>query len=142
MSEVRRGEMSDAPTCAAILNAWIDGTEWMPRVHPPEDVVGHYQETVFAKREVWVIGRPVRAYLSLDGGNYVTSLYSSVPCAGLGKSLLDHAKDLRHHLQLWTFVANAHARRFYAREGFVEVERSDGDNEEGLPDIRYEWRAA
>ena len=134
--------MSDAPACAAILNAWIDGTDWMPRVHPPEDVMRHYHETVFAKREVWVVGHPVRAYLSLDEENYVTSLYSAEPGAGLGKRLIDHAKGLRDRLRLWTFVANTRARAFYQREGFVEVERSDGDNEEGLPDVRYEWRAA
>ena len=42
---------------------------------------------------------------------------------------------------LWTFVANAPARRFYAREGFVEVRRTGGENEEGLPDVLLKWRA-
>jgi len=33
------------------------------------------------------------------------------------------------------------ARRFYGREGFVEVEHTDGaGNEEGEPDVRLEWR--
>jgi hypothetical protein len=42
---------------------------------------------------------------------------------------------------LWTFVANAGARRFYAREGFVEARRTEGENEEGLPDVLLTWRA-
>ena len=37
-------------------------------------------------------------------------------------------------------VANTDARRFYEREGFVEAKRSDGDNEEKLPDILYAWQ--
>jgi hypothetical protein len=43
-------------------------------------------------------------------------------------------------LRLWTFQANAGARRFYERHGFGATEFTAGDNEEGAPDIRYEWR--
>ena len=45
-------------------------------------------------------------------------------------------------LTLWTFVANEGARRFYAREGFVEVGRTEGENEEGLPDVLLAWKPA
>jgi hypothetical protein len=41
---------------------------------------------------------------------------------------------------LWTFQANAPARRFYERHGFGAVEFGDGSgNEEGEPDVRYVW---
>lgn len=40
------------------------------------------------------------------------------------------------------FVSNTRARRFYERHGFVEIDGSDGDNEEGEPDIRFRWEAA
>jgi GNAT superfamily N-acetyltransferase len=44
-------------------------------------------------------------------------------------------------LVLWTFQANSAAIAFYLREGFVEIERTDGaGNEEGLPDVRMIWR--
>ena len=36
---------------------------------------------------------------------------------------------------------NARARAFYERQGFQPVSRTDGDNEEQLPDILYRWRA-
>jgi GNAT superfamily N-acetyltransferase len=40
-------------------------------------------------------------------------------------------------LQLWTFVANERARRFYERHGFVVEETGDGrGNEERAPDLR------
>jgi len=56
--------------------------------------------------------------------------------------LLARAREERPAgLQLWTFQVNDEARRFYGREGFVEVEHTDGaGNEEGEPDVRLEWR--
>ncbi len=60
---------------------------------------------------------------------------------GIGGGLLNHAKVLRPQgLSLWTFQANADARRFYERHGFIAVTTTEGDNEEGAPDVRYEWR--
>ena len=51
--------------------------------------------------------------------------------------------DVRAPLrQLWTFAANTGARRFYERHGFVATRRTDGDNEEGAPDILYVWSGA
>jgi ribosomal protein S18 acetylase RimI-like enzyme len=44
-------------------------------------------------------------------------------------------------LRLWTFASNTPAQRFYERHGFVEMDRTDGqDNEERAPDILYTWR--
>lgn len=61
---------------------------------------------------------------------------------GIGQKLLDFAKQSSPSgLQLWTFQVNEGARRFYAREGFIEVEWTDGKaNEEGEPDVRMVWR--
>ena len=36
--------------------------------------------------------------------------------------------------------ATPDALRFYERHGFVPVEWTDGDNEEGEPDVRMVWR--
>lgn len=130
----------DAAACAAILNDWIDDRGWMPRVHSREEVTAFYQDFVFQKREVWVIGDPVAGFLGLDPEEgEVTTLYVSEPGRGVGKVLLDHAKTGRNALELWTFQANEGARRFYVREGFREIEFSEGDNEEGLPDVKLRW---
>lgn len=138
---IRNGRPEDARACAGILNGWIDRTPWMPRVHSRQDVIAHYERFVFKKRHVLVTGRPPVAYIALDDEDYVTSLFSSKPGKGAGKALLDHAKLLRDQLHLWTFAANTLARSFYLREGFEEVDRSDGDNEERLPDVKYFWRS-
>ncbi len=125
------------------MNAWIDDRVWMPRVHTPQEVENFYRDVVVPYRDVWVIGDPVEAYMTLDSETgMVMALFSATPGLGLGKALLDHAKAGRHSLELWTFQANEGARRFYAREGFREVEETDGDNEEGLPDVRMRWEAA
>ncbi|MEO0989588.1 MAG: GNAT family N-acetyltransferase [Pseudomonadota bacterium] len=139
--DVRAAVPEDAAACARIVNDWIDGTEWMPRVHDHEDVQRHYRETVFAQREVLVSGQPVAGYIALDDQDYVTALFVATPGRGIGKALLDRAKVMRPKLNLWTFQVNTGARRFYAREGFREVEMTTGDNEEGLPDVRLEWSA-
>ena len=58
----------------------------------------------------------------------------------IGHRLLRDAQKQETALELWTFQANEGAQRFYLREGFKEVERTDGQgNDEKLPDIRYRW---
>jgi GNAT superfamily N-acetyltransferase len=62
---------------------------------------------------------------------------------GIGRRLVDLAKERSPSgLSLWTFQVNDRARRFYERNGFVAVELTDGSNEEGQPDVRYEWWGA
>lgn len=66
----------------------------------------------------------------------------SVIGMGLGERFVELAKEhFSEGLQLWAFQVNVAAQRFYARHGFVEVERTDGaENDEREPDVRMTWR--
>ena len=59
---------------------------------------------------------------------------------GIGTLLLAQAmRTLALPIHLYTFQANAGARRFYERHGFVPTEFTDGQaNEEHCPDVLYE----
>ncbi|GAA6200020.1 GNAT family N-acetyltransferase [Aquicoccus sp. SU-CL01552] len=87
-------------------------------------------------------GGRVAGFLACDGME-VCALYVTAEArnAGVGQSLLEVAKQGCDRLRLKVLEQNAGARRFYRRNGFIEVGRSDGaDNDEGLPDITMEWR--
>ena len=149
MAEVllRPAAAGDAAACAAVFIDWVEATGWMPRVHSPEDVQRHYREHVLAVCEVTVaeIDGRVAGFLALDVEGLVGGLYLAPEARGrgVGSRLVAAAKARRPEgLTLWTFVANEGARRFYARQGFVEVARTEGDNDEGLPDVLLAWKPA
>ena len=134
---VRRATPEDAPAMAAILSDWIDATEWMPRLHTREEDAAFCASLV---PDAWVAGER-EAFMALRDGE-IPALYvaEGVRRQGHGRALLDHAKALSPALSLWTFRANAPARAFYAAQGFEEAARTEGENEERLPDIRLTWR--
>ncbi|QEW21846.1 putative acetyltransferase [Marinibacterium anthonyi] len=89
-------------------------------------------------------GEQVIAGFLAREGEAVHALYIRPDCTGqgIGAALLGLAKSESPRLRLWTFQANTGAQRFYLREGFGELCRTDGDgNDEGLPDIQYLWPA-
>lgn len=143
--KIRPARTQDLAACAGILNSWIDETEWMPRIHSAEDVVRHYRDVVYRDRKVLVVAADERVVgmMALDKSQSVTALYvkAGFRDQGVGHLLMETAKrEYPNHLQLWTFQKNANAIKFYEREGFVEINRTDGDNEENLPDVMMEWR--
>lgn len=144
---LRPADLADAPACARILNDWIDATDWIPRVHGPDAVAAYLRESVLRRHAGWVAedSAGLCGFLALDTDDSLISLLYVASRArghGTGKVLVDQAKrTCPRGLGLWTFVANTGARRFYEREGFREVARTDGDNEEGLPDILFRWPA-
>ena len=112
-------------------------------VHGDDEVRAWFADVVVPTRETWVaeVDGAVVGLVVLDGG-WVDQLYVDPEHTGrgLGSQLLDLAKQQRPDgLELWTFQANGGARRFYQRHGFSEVGRTDGDNEEGAPDVRLRW---
>lgn len=145
--EVRRAVPADA---GAMADLWLRSRRAsVPRIPPPahdEEDVRKWIDTVVAPgRQTWVVesGGRVVAMLALEPG-WIDQLYADpdVTGRGIGSRLVAVAKAAEPDgLDLWTFAANLGARRFYERHGFVAVAWTDGDNEEGAPDVRYHWPA-
>jgi GNAT superfamily N-acetyltransferase len=144
----RRAKQEEAAGVAAVwLRSRKASIPSIPApVHSDEDVHEFFATVVLPERETWVIDDnhgEVVALLVLQPG-WINQLYVDprhTGC-GLGSRLLEVAKTVYPEgLDLWTFAANAGARRFYERHGFVAIAATEGDNEERVPDIRYHWPA-
>lgn len=60
---------------------------------------------------------------------------------GVGRRLLNDAKDQCDRLELWTLQRNHLARAFYLAQGFAEARHTAGEgNDEGQPDVLLVWQ--
>lgn len=144
---VRRATPEDA---AAVAEVWLRSRAAAvpaipPPVHSDDKVRTWFADVVLVRRAVWVATTDEDAVVALlvVDQDWVDQLYVDPDWSGrgIGSTLLQEAKAARPRgLQLWTFAANGGARRFYERHGFEAVGATDGDNEEGAPDVRYAWR--
>jgi GNAT superfamily N-acetyltransferase len=147
MAVLRRAAASDAEAVADVLiRSRRAATGSIPAaVHTDDETREWVSRVVLPQREVWLAestAGEALAVMVLDG-DWIDQLYVDPAWTGkgLGTRLVDLAKSRRPAgLQLWTFVSNAGARRFYERHGFVAVETTDGShNEEQQPDVRFVW---
>ena len=123
--ELRPAAPADLPSIAAVHLASRAGagSAFPPGVHSDDET------------RAWVTGWDLTAYdvcvAVLDGRVVGTAL--------LDRVLAGHPDGIG----LWVFESNRPARDFYARHGFVSLERTDGSaNEERAPDIKLVWPGA
>lgn len=134
----------DAGPLAAILGDWVREVGWLPVLHSRDEDQG-FLATLIERGGVRVARGDDGALGFLAGHEHeVTALYLAPRGRGrgIGKALLAEAKAKAGHrgLTLWVFQSNVRALAFYQREGFREMERTDGlRNEAGLPDVRLAW---
>ncbi|MER7937319.1 MULTISPECIES: GNAT family N-acetyltransferase [unclassified Streptomyces] len=143
---LRRAAGADA---GAVADVWLRSfSAALPTVVRPradDEVRAYFRDVVVPDRETWLAetdGRVV-GVMVLDG-ELLSQLYLDPGWRGrgLGDRFVALAKERSPQgLTLWTFQVNKPAHRFYERNGFVAVERTDGSgNEEREPDVRYVWR--
>lgn len=143
MIVTKRATPDDATECAGILQEWIDETSWFTSPHPASAAAPMLRRNIKEHGfTLAIIDSQIAGFSCMSDGVldflYVRRQFRN---RSVGKMLLNRCKfACPAGFALWTFQQNNGARRFYEREGFVEVERTDGaGNEEGLPDIRYIW---
>jgi GNAT superfamily N-acetyltransferase len=116
-----------------------------PCVHNDDEVRSWITDVVIPAQDTWVavMDDEIVAMMALQN-SWIHQLYVAPDWGGkgIGSRLIQLAKERYPcSLELWTFESNHGARRFYERNGFLEVEREDGtNNEEGAPAIRYQWK--
>ncbi len=144
---LRRARLQDAKAVADVLiRSRRAAAGLIPAaVHSDAEIAQWVEATVIPQREVWVTVDAkdhVLAVMVLDQG-WIDQLYVDPAWAGrgLGSRLVEMAKARSPAgLQLWTFVSNVAAQRFYERHGFLVAETTDGSgNEEKQPDMRLVW---
>ena len=139
---LRKAQPTDAGRIGDILHGFTRDNDWMPELHSAAETIG-FCGTMIDRNWVTVaeLDGQVEGFLARDRAQ-IHSLYLSrgLRGQGIGTRLLSQAKAQSDRLELYVFQANPGAARFYLREGFVEVARSDGSgNDENLPDIKFTW---
>ncbi len=140
--ELRPARPTDSGTLGEILWRFQHDTPWMPELYSAAETIAFCGAMI---DRGWVtvaeLAGRVCGFLARDRDE-ICGLYVApeVTGRGIGGALLRAEKRRCDRLALRVFEANAAARRFYRREGFVEVARCDGRrNEETLPEIACLW---
>ncbi len=140
---LRPARSTDAGATGEILHGFALEHDWMPELHSRAETIAFCGRMIdqdwvtVAETDEGIVG-----FLALNQSE-VHSLYLAPKARGrgIGQRLLDDAKSKRAELSLFAFQLNLRACRFYERNGFAEIARSDGaDNDENLPDIKYVWK--
>ena len=139
----RAAVVADGGAIARILSDCMDEARWTAPVHAhaQDRAVGRWlievSDVSVARARDAVIG-----FLSRQGRD-IQALYLAPGARGqgVGRGLLALAKTASARLGLWTLQANIHARRFYAHNGFVADQMTDGQgNDARLPDVHMIWK--
>ena len=138
---IRPATAEDAAEIAALYHDIRKDS--VPLVHSVHDVAVWIRDVLVIRGTSHVLDLDgVVGWLDVRDG-WVDQLYirRGRTGQGHGKVLLDMAKEAcPTGLRLYTFQVNEGARRFYAREGFAEIDFGDGAaNEEGQPDVLLQW---
>ena len=138
--QIRSGQQSDVVACVDILCAWVNETPWIFDPRTPDEQVLIWRE-FFRHDLAWVAESEDRIIgFCSRGDDNINALYVAADwrCRSIGRGLLDMAKADRDWITVWAYEKNTTARKFYKKEGLVEISREieEGSN---LVDIEHRW---
>lgn len=114
-----------------------------PAMHTAEEDQAFFARQLNGEREVWVAETDRLVGFMVLTQTWLESLYiePDTQRSGVGTALLDVARAQRPGgFALWVFESNEPARAFYRKHGLIELEHTDGsENEERAPDLRMAW---
>ena len=135
----------DAQAIADIhLSARAEAMPYLPRPHTDAETRNWFAAVVGDRPSAWWVARQagrVIGYLLIDGEELAhLYVHPEAQRRGVGSALMRKARSLSpRRIALVTFQRNANAQAFYEKHGFRVVRRTEGENEEGEPDVRYVW---
>lgn len=143
-AKVRDATPDDLPAIAALFSKSRRLLTFLPELHTVEEDRG-FISGLLSHATLKVAAGPDDKPIAMlvEDGDWIDHLYVDPDAigSGAGSALLADAQSRHDHLQLWCFVDNTRARKFYEDRGFVAAETTDGSgNEAKMPDIRYVWR--
>jgi GNAT superfamily N-acetyltransferase len=142
---LQRSTEDDAEEIANLyLASRADALPYLCRVHTDQEICAWIHHVMLKQGETWVARRNglIVGFMTLIGDD-LDQLYvlPGFYRSGVGLRLLNKAKERSPgRLRLFTFQRNKRARAFYEANGFKSIGVNDGSrNEEGEPDIHFEW---
>lgn len=128
-----------------VLQIWLETNIKAHSFIDKEYWTGNYEmvKQILPKAEVYVYeaekNGQIAGFIGIND-QYVEGLFvkESVQSNGIGKRLLDHAKDRKTELRLGVYQKNVRAVRFYLRENFlIQAEETDEDTDEKAYIMRW-----
>ena len=101
-----------------------------------------FVKEMLPQAEVYVYenDKKIQGFIGLNG-EYIEGIFvaAEMQSRGIGKLLLDYAKDRKSKLLLKVYQKNTRAVRFYQREGF-EIQSEGVDDDTGEKDYAMIWQ--
>lgn len=142
---IRRAVPADADAITSVLwRSRLASMAWSIESYTKAEARDWIGRVLLMTTMVWVAveAGQIVGYAALDD-SVLDNLYVSPTHQrqGIGTQLLTMAREAAGSpMSLHVFARNQNARRFYEWHGFTMTDESDGSqNEEGEPDVRYEW---
>lgn len=138
---IRALQKSDIDRVADIwLAANLKAHAFIPASYWERNFVAVKEMLPQAEVYVYENDQGIQGFLGLSG-EYIEGIFVSEEAQshGIGKCLLDYAKDRKPALRLNVYQKNMRAIRFYQREGF-QIQREGQDADTGEQDYEMLWQ--
>lgn len=128
-----------------VMQIWLQSNIDAHNFIPVNYWEGNYDlvKTMFPKADVYVYidDDKLIGFIGIMD-TYIAGIFvdKKVRSKGVGKQLLDYAKEIHHELTLHAYRQNERAVAFYEREGF-KVINEDMDEKTSQREVEMEWKA-